>query len=251
MRKNALYLCNVNQNKNFQLMKKLFLSLALVAAGVAAYAQKPAAGDMTLETEFSLDMGGVNGFNTPEIRYRYFLSEGMAARVRLGINSNSNTRIIDDGAVNNKQTGEIKTSTFGFNLGLGIEKHLTGTSKLSPYFGGELFIQSIGVQQTTASGSDNGLGWSNKEDTYETSGGGTMNFGLRGVFGADYYFTEAIYLGGEMGWGFGMGSTSEQTFKKKSGGTNSEGTLSSESSSFNIGMMNVLPTAGVRFGIKF
>jgi hypothetical protein len=83
-------------------MKKLFLSLALVAAGVAAYAQKPAAGNMTLETQFSLDMGGPNGFTTPEIRYRYFLSESMAARVRLGINSNSNTRAIDNDLVNNK-----------------------------------------------------------------------------------------------------------------------------------------------------
>lgn len=232
-------------------MKKLFLSLALVAAGVAAYAQKPAAGDMTLETQFSLDMGGPNGFTTPEIRYRYFLSEGMAARVRLGINSASNTRAIDNGAVNNKETGEIKTSQFGFELGLGIEKHLSGTNKLSPYFGGELFLGSQGAAQTTATGSNDGLTWTGKEDTYETSGGGTFNLGLKGVFGADYYFTESIYLGGEMGWGFRMGSTSEQTEKVKVGTAAAvENVLTRERSSFNIGMMN-FPTASVRFGVKF
>lgn len=232
-------------------MKKLFLSLALVAAGVAAYAQKPAAGDMTLETQFSLDMGGPNGFNTPEIRYRYFLSESMAARVRLGINSASNTRAIDNGAVNNKETGEIKTSQFGFELGLGIEKHLSGTNKLSPYFGGELFLGSQGAVQTKATGSNDGNGWTGKDDTYETSGGGTFNLGLKGVFGADYYFTESIYLGGEMGWGFAMGSTSEQTEKVKVGTAAAvENVLTRERSSFNIGMMN-FPTASVRFGVKF
>lgn len=232
-------------------MKKLFLSLALVAAGVAAYAQKPAAGDMTLETQFSLDMGGPNGFTTPEIRYRYFLSEGMAARVRLGINSASNTRTIDDGAVNNKQTGEIKTSQFGFELGLGIEKHLSGTSKLSPYFGGELFLGSQGALQTTATGSNDGNGWTGKDDTYETAGGSTFNLGLKGVFGADYYFTESIYLGGEMGWGFAMGSTSEKTAKAKTGTAAAvENVISNESSSFTLSMMN-FPAASVRFGIKF
>jgi hypothetical protein len=232
-------------------MKKLFLSLALVAAGVAAQAQKPAAGNMTLETQFSLDMGGPNGFTTPEIRYRYFLSESIAARVRLGINSNSNTRAIDNGLVNNKETGEIKTSQFGFELGLGVEKHLSGTSKLSPYFGGELFLGSQGALQTTATGSDDGNVWTGKDDTYETAGGSTFNIGLKGVFGADYYFTESIYLGGEMGWGVAMGSTSEQTEKTKTGTAAAvENVLNRERSSLNLGMMN-FPTASIRFGVKF
>ncbi len=232
-------------------MKKLFLSLALVAAGVAAYAQKPAAGDMTLETQFSLDMGGPNGFNTPEIRYRYFLNEGMAARVRLGINSSSDTRSIDNGSTTAKETGEIKTSQFGFDLGLGIEKHLSGTSKLSPYFGGELFLGSQGPIQTEATGSNDGIGWTGKDDTYETSGGGTFTFGLKAMFGADYYFTESIYLGGEMGWGFGMGSTSEQKESVKVGSAAAvENVIAKERSSFDLGMMN-FPAASVRFGIKF
>jgi hypothetical protein len=232
-------------------MKKLILSLAMVAAGVAAYAQKPAAGDMTLESQFSLNMGGTNGFTTPEIRYRYFLNEGMAARVRLNITSNSNTNTIDNGAATNKETGEITNSNFGFNLGLGLEKHLGGTEKLSPYFGGELMFGFAGGNQTTATGSSNGAGWTNKDDKYETSGGGTTSFGLAGVFGADYYFTNSIYIGGEMGWGFGYSSTAEKKDKSTpAGGTAVESTLSNASSNVMLGMMN-FSTAAVRFGIKF
>lgn len=231
-------------------MKKLILSLAMVAAGVAAYAQKPAAGDMTLESQFSLNMGGTNGFTTPEIRYRYFLNEGMAARVRLNISSNSNSRdIVNPG--NKDETGTITNSNFGFNLGLGLEKHLGGTEKLSPYFGGELMFGFAGANQTTGDGSSNGTSWTGKGDKYETSGGGTTTFGLAGVFGADYYFTNSIYIGGEMGWGFGYSSTAEQKDKSTPNGvTGVESTLSNASSGLSLGMMNFATTA-VRFGIKF
>lgn len=76
-------------------------------------------------------------------------------------------------------------------------------------------------------------------------------FGLAGVFGADYYFTNSIYIGGEMGWGFGYSSTAEKTSKSTpSGGTPVESTLSNASSGLSLGMMNFATTA-VRFGIKF
>jgi hypothetical protein len=232
-------------------MKKLILSLAMIAAGTAAFAQKPTTGTSTLETQFSLNMGGANGFTTPEIRYRYFLNDGMAARVRFNVSTNSNTTDIDDGAASNKKTGTINNSSFGFNLGLGLEKHLGGTEKLSPYFGGELMFGFAGANQTTGDGSSNGTTWTGAGDKYETSGGGTTQLGLAGVFGADYYFTNSIYIGGEMGWGFAMTSTAEQTDKSTpSGATGVESTISKGSSGFSLGMMNFATTA-VRFGIKF
>lgn len=231
-------------------MKKLILSAAFVALGVAAFAQKPAAGDMTLETQLSLNMAGPIGFSTPEIRYRYFLNDGMAARVRLGLNMQNNSRDIDNGAPTNKETGSIKTSDFDFNLGVGIEKHLAGTEKLSPYFGAELILGLNGAQQTTAEGSDDGNGFTAKNDKYETSGGGQFSFGLGGVFGADYHFTNSLYVGGEMGWGLGFSSTSEQTAKVTSGGNTNDVSLSNARSGFNLGMQN-FPTATLRFGVRF
>jgi hypothetical protein len=232
-------------------MKKLILSLAMIAAGAAAFAQKPTTGSSTLETQFSLNMGGTNGFTTPEIRYRYFLNDGMAARVRFNLTTTSNTEDIDDGAATDKKTGSITNSNFGFNLGLGLEKHLGGTEKLSPYFGAELMFGFDGGDQTTGDGSANGTTWTGAGDKYETTGGATTLIGLAGVFGADYYFTNAIYIGGEMGWGFGMSSTAEQTDKSTpSGATAVETTLSNSSSGFSLGMMNFATTA-VRIGVKF
>ena len=231
-------------------MKKLLLSMAMIAVGTAAFAQKPATGDFTVETQFGLNLGGPNGFTTPEIRARYFFADDMAARVRLNIQSNSTSKVIDNGSTTAKESGEINTSMFGFSIGIGAEKHLAGTEKLSPYFGAELMFSSMGATNTEATGSDNGTAWTAKDDSYKTEGGGTTGFGLSLLFGADYYFTNSIYLGGEMGWGFMSNSTAAQTYTKKTAGAEAKGELSGESSSFDMEMMN-FPVAAVRFGVKF
>ena len=247
-------------------MKKIILSLALVATGVVAFAQKPAAGDMTLESRFSLDMGGPNGFNTPTIRYRYFLMDDLAIRATLGINSASNTQTITNGAVAPAvvEKGEIITKGMAFGIALGAEKHLEGTEKLSPYFGAELNFGMIGAGMTdavsgaanandrnvTATGSNNGAAFTAKDDKYESTDGGATALGFKLVFGADYYFTNSIYLGGEMGWGFMSMSQKEQKVSSTTAGVKAEGTLANEVKQSGLAMMN-FPAASVRFGIKF
>jgi hypothetical protein len=247
-------------------MKKTILSLAFVAMGVAAFAQKPVSGDMTLESRFSLDMGGPNGFFTPTIRYRYFLMDDLAIRATLGITSTSNTQTIDNGAVPpaTVETGEIKTKGMAFGIAIGAEKHLAGTEKLSPYFGAELNFGMVGAgmtdavsgatntnaQNVTASGSSDGATFTGVDDKYETTDGGATALGVRLIFGADYYFTNSIYIGGEMGWGFMSTSQKEQKVSVTSGGVEAEGTVANEVKSSTISMMN-FPAASIRFGIKF
>ncbi len=232
-------------------MKKLILSSAFAALSMLAFAQKPTAGSSTLETQLSLNLGGDNGFSTPEIRYRYFLKDNMAARVRLNLGTSNFTENISDGAATDKKTGTIKTSSFDLNLAVGAEKHFAGTSKFSPYYGAELMLGFGTGSNKTADGSDDGIAWTGAGDKYETSGGGTIGFGLRGVFGADYYFTDAIYVGGEMGWGLSYTSTSEQKEKSTPSGVAAvEGTISEGSSSIDTGLMN-FPTTSVRLGFRF
>jgi outer membrane protein W len=236
-------------------MKKTLLSMAMVTMGLVAFAQKPAAGDMTLESQFSMDLGGKNGWSTPNIRYRYFMDESMAIRAELLIKSQSSTQKIASTNVVTPapnpaaETGEIKTSMFGFSLGIGAEKHLAGTEKLSPYFGAMLNFSSMGANNAEASGSNNGTTFTKKDDSFKEEGGGTTSFGLKLMFGADYYITSNVYLGGEMGWGFMYNSTAERTTSSKNAGV--EGKTKVEANSgMTMDMMNFAATS-VRFGIKF
>jgi hypothetical protein len=231
-------------------MKKLLFSVAMLAAGAAAYAQKPTSGSITVESVFDFNLNGINQFNTPEARVRYFLSDDLAARVRLGLNSSSSTVKIDNGNAAALETGEIKTSSFGFNLGLGAEKHFGGSDKLSPYVGAEIALRSQGASLIDAKGSDNGTIWSAKDDTYKTEGGGSFTFGINLLFGADYYITDAVYIGGEMGFLFGSTSTSELKFTKKSGGAETKGTVANESSNTTMNIASNVG-GGIRLGIKF
>lgn len=220
-------------------MKKLIFSLAAIAIGTLAYAQKPAAGDKTIETTLDLNFGnpGIT-YGSPELRFRYFSSESMAFRLRLNLGSSSST------VKENNDSTEIKTSS-GFELGLspGVEFHLPGTTKLSPYVGAQLPISfgTGGSVETTEK--DPALG-----NTTVTSGS-VFGIGLNLVIGADYYITDGVYVGAETGLGlFNMTSIGEGSTKITIGGTTIE-QKTGTSSTFDL--FGVNPTAGIRLGMRF
>lgn len=237
-------------------MKKLFLSLALVAAGVAAYAQKPAAGDKTAEVSFT--GAGLNSFNytTPELRFRYFASENLAYRLRLSLGSTSTT---DKVKVNTGGTTEVEverkvSSGFNINITPGIEKHFAGTAKLSPYYGAQLnfgfgtgitttYTNATGVNQNT--GALVGVASGNKG---EDKNGTSLGLGISTFMGADYYITDGIFVGGEFGLGlFSLTSLGEGEVSSTVGGTtttNKKGT----SSSFDLFGVT---SGNVRLGFRF
>jgi hypothetical protein len=202
-------------------MKKTILALAFAATGMAAYAQKPVAGDKTAEFNLmfqtgtapvSYGLGSTSLPGTPELRLRYFMADDMAIRLKLGLGMATTTS--EDVATigGTDVTAETKTNS-GFNLGIapGIEKHFAGTTRLSPYVGAELPI-GFGTGATTEitnsndpSGSVTGTG-----DAYKNEAGSQFRIGLNLVLGADYYIVDGLYLGVEGGLGiFNMTSTGE------------------------------------------
>ncbi len=191
-------------------MKKLFLSVALAtfAAG-SALAQdamvtetgggiKPTAGEFTLEANVNLlnsDVRLSNSLN--QIRGRYFMSDDFALRLGANLSLDSRTQNPDDDT-------EIKYSHFAISLMPGIEKHFTGTDRLSPYIGAELGIGiSSRSQEVTADGNKTEIkgGW----DTGER---GNFQFGLNGIAGFDFYVARHLYVGYELGFGFNLRSDS-------------------------------------------
>lgn len=164
-------------------------------------AQKQNEGAQTIEMEFS--PLGSEPLKISALKYRYFLQDNLCIRSSLFMGGKRNS-------VNSDTTGGVpmtknKTGNFDFSIRPGIEKHFQGTNKLSPYMGVELFL---GFTKTK---NNNESLWSDNE-TIQTSLTKTNSatFGSNIFMGTDYYISEHLFLGAELGFGFlieGKGKT--------------------------------------------
>ena len=153
------------------IMKKFTLLLAAIGMSTMLMAQKPSTETSNFSLEGNINIDATNGISwtAPSIRMRYFVNDTWAARVQLQIATSSD----NDGA--------DKTTTFG--IGVGTEYHLSGTDRMSPYFGAGI-----------------GYGISNIETGGVTVDG--SSFGFQIGAGMDYYVYENIYMGLELGLGW-------------------------------------------------
>ncbi len=188
-------------------MKKLFLvgALALFSA-VSAQEFKPTAGDVTVDLGVAGGLGNTTinlpdqGFGTGAMfKARYFKTDKIAYRGTLFLANNSET--------NNDFINDVKEEmdNYGFGLGFGMERHFTGTERLSPYVGGDVLL---GYRSQNLKETDNITG-----DVVEVKGPGVFRFGVRGVFGADYYIAKRVFLGVEAGLGLMYESEGDTTIK--------------------------------------
>lgn len=244
-------------------MKKVLLVGAIALFGaVSAQEFKPTTGDVTAELgitggilDTDVQLAGKGAF----LKARYFTSENLAYRFSVNLGSNSNTEDIDEysnpGTTTEMHTtGKDKKSNTGISLGFGLEKHFTGTDRLSPYIGGDLLIGYFSQKDTSETTSINsGLNTVAETNSSkgEVKGPNTFSFGVRGVLGADYYFTKHVFLGVEAGIGVGFSSegktTTSHTFTS-GGSTTSNTTEYPGGSTFDI---TTTPTAGLRIGFIF
>jgi outer membrane protein W len=238
-------------------MKKSILSLALVAMGLAAFAQKPAAGDKTVEFNLNFQTGaaavnygnGVNSLGAPELRFRYFMADDMAVRLKIGLGSSSTSTksSANVGGTDITNTNKI-SSGFAFSIAPGIEKHFAGTDKLSPFVGAELPIAFNGSSTNENDKADLG-GTIANDNSSKTVTGSRFGLGLNLVLGADYYFTDAVYLGVEGGLGiFSMTSTGDGTIDNTTGGVASPQVKTLGGSATNLFGVS---SGSVRLGYKF
>ncbi len=234
-------------------MKKTLLVFGLAIAGLAANAQsefKPKKGDVT--TEFGLSGGVLNSsFNLNEtgslLRFRYFTQEKLA--IRLGFNLSTDSETANAYGIDNSYSGNVKRKETSFLLNLGIEKHFTGTERLSTYVGGDILF-GYGNQKASYLNSNNNLA----NPTYvanvsgEVNGPSTLGIGLRAVAGADYYFTKRVYLGVEGGFGFLYQSEGKTTITNNTASTSTTSTFNSAGNSLSVEPSVI---TGVRIGFIF
>ena len=209
-------------------MKKLMFTLAAFAvAFTSANAQKQLGGEHNIEVSFN--PFGANPINASVIKYRNFLDDDAALRVTLGLNNTSNSYlVVPENSL--QEAGATGTLTHPdlfltndhsrLDLGIGYEKHFKGTDNLSPYIavGAGVSMNSLKLSRERFSalnldGSTVNSGfwedepdpanwgvWSYSNEIKST----TINVDL--LFGADYYFNDAIYVGFEAGLRFAQTS---------------------------------------------
>ncbi len=182
--------------------KKTFLLIAFsILWATDGYCQsfKPVAGSRNLEVQFA-PMNS-SPIVVPAIRYRHFLNESTALRTTALMSYNRTSQILRQADPENdiEALHRVETDLLVF-LSQGIEKHLEGTDRLSPYFGAEM-VFSISNSVDREERDD----FFDEEIYTDRFGGAVFSIGLNGIAGADFYICPKLYLGLEFGYGFILG----------------------------------------------
>lgn len=195
-------------------------ALALVSlVFTSAQAQKQLGGEHNIEV--NLTPFGESPIDGSTIKYRNFLDDDKALRITLMLRNSSDVYTYMQAGEQFEGVGDddgspqmhLGTSTTGFGLGVGYEMHFDGTDNLSPYFAFEGFFMMSKRKDymehwgpTTVDDMDDISQW----NTWRLNNEQSVNqFGLNLMFGADYYFNDAIYVGFEAGIGLGVTSVGE------------------------------------------
>lgn len=210
-------------------MNRLFITILSFCLLVSAFAQKPTKGNVATEAQMNLNYNGSffpfftssDNFLLPTLRFRYFLQDDIAVRADLSLLNSSNTTNFAQNPDGSGSTGNFVQSTNGFGLGLGVEKHLGGNAKFSPFIGAGLsFSNGSVIGEGTES---DGTGY--VMDYSSTSTIKFSAFGLDAFVGADYWINRSFYLGGQFGLGFSSTTTQDGEVEVTSGGSTNTTTI--------------------------
>ncbi len=238
-------------------MKKIMFSVfAVIAFAGTSFSQKA-----TLDNPWSLEgvlmysnPGGIS-WSAPTIRARYFVNENIAGRVQLGIGDGMGTPRSEsytyyENADGTGESGTLDITRLSWMAQIGGEYHLTGTSRLSPYFG--LGINFGGGSETqTGEKYDYFADDFDKDMSFESDGKYSM-FGVGLLAGMDFYVLENIYLGLELGFNFSSFNYGDQTLKITDASTSPSTTMTMVGAGWKEGYMSTgAGSAAFRLGWRF
>jgi len=205
----------------------MFTLAAIAVAFTSANAQKQLGGEHNVEVSFN--PFGASPINASVIKYRNFLDDDAALRVTLGLNNTSNSfLVVPENSL--QEAGATGTLTHPdlfltnnhsrLDIGVGYEKHFRGTDNLSPYMalaaGFSMNTLTLQRERFSALNLDGGTVntgfWEDEPDPANWGVWSYANeiksssFNVDLLFGADYYFNDAIYVGFEAGLRFSQTS---------------------------------------------
>lgn len=183
-------------------MKKQLLALGVLLIGTtsveAQSTYRPAGGEKNLELMVA-PLGG-SPISMAGIKYRHFSSATSAMRLGVFLGFDNKTTILQDEDSKAKMLElKKKESTITISVQPGIEKHLTGTERLSPYFGG--YVDLNFTTKNKKEESQLNLNNDKQEVGYDKTTSGSIGIGLNAIAGFDYYLAQSLYVGTELGFG--------------------------------------------------
>jgi hypothetical protein len=198
--------------------------MACIIASMATYAQtstdaetdfKPQAKKVSAELNVNPFNGNINLNNSlNQVKLRYFIKPQLALRVGFNVNRRDTiTNVNNPYGVNSYFYKDDKKSTL-LGLNLGIEKHFTGTKRLSPYVAVEAAISNRTSKETS---DNNGSTTTSKNGWYSYSttiiNGNSyytttqvqqvayFRYGVNLAAGFDYYMAKHLFFGYEFNLG--------------------------------------------------
>jgi hypothetical protein len=224
-------------------MRKILLGMALAMAGTTSAQNYNPNSKNTLEVNVNLQTGSSPiSFDAPSLRLRRFIKDDIALRAMVAVSTFSNSdRIYDPG--NRAKFGVTTQNNWNFNVGLGAEKHIKSTDKLSVYLGGQLMF-ATGGGKFSGTNTTNGFTYVPGGE-FKNSVSGGFGFGLLGVFGADYYFTKNVYLGSAISFGYTYQFNGYQLNWNNQSNTATESKLTTTMG------LGIAVNPGVRLGVRF
>ena len=156
----------------------------------------------------------LNNTNT-QIKARKFITDRTAFRIAITTNylQNNNNRKSEYGSYPIDES--IRRNSFQTVINLGIEKHLKGTRRISPYWGWEVGLGFKGSKEVNRNGSTQKTikgAWEVVSQTYYTNNGyyytyttmterGYWSIGGNLIAGFDFYMAKDFYFGFEILFG--------------------------------------------------
>lgn len=186
---------------------------------------KSVAGNKTLETNLYFGWG-----NSANLKLRRFTTDTNVLRYETSISYHTSNFQDKDGKSNNLTISYIP----------GLEKHFTGTDRLSPYIGLSLplTLKLANYDSPTLEVKGASDPWGNDR--------GYFDVGLNGLAGADLYVVKNFYVGFEVGAGFYFTKHTEAEANYKNDFTRNQ-----KWEGYNSLGFRTFTTGGIRVGFAF
>jgi hypothetical protein len=218
---------------------------------------KPTTKNLTTELNVNPFNGQISLNNSlNQIKFRYFTSPTVALRLGFNVSRIDSVNNADNPYGTNSyfSNDEKKSTTLGINLG--IEKHFTGTRRLSPYIGADISITerssseviSNNQSTTTVTNAWYYTYYNNNTIITQIQQPGYTRFGLNLFTGFDFYIARHFFFGYE--FDYNISSTKwkqiSTVITPSTGTTNGNVSIKNTNTTFGPSLIN-----GIRLGYSF
>ena len=161
--------------------------------GTSAFAQKADKGNFTTEIGVNLFGSSINDgtINSFGLNGRYFFKSNIAMVGGLSGSYNKVDREFYEKPDGSGKKGSGKDITKNVEISLGLQKHLKGTKRLSPFIGAEVFSDFGSRKRSLINSNGNVYKESYTNDVTTRN----QTLGVRAVVGFDYWIAQGLYLG--------------------------------------------------------